>query len=131
MKVQKIFPVMVTIFTLTIAEQAFSDTTVNIQNPTPYCGQVLIQYGPAAHPTWNSNNLPFVPKASYEIGHINDINNFPDYVFGLIKLQSIPSCNGAHFSMPVNCVLNVKTLPDSFTVNVSLDATGHLICTAD
>ena len=131
MKMQKSFLAMCAISSLMIVTQAYSDTVVNFQNTTSYCGLVLIQYGPAAHPTWNVRNLPFVSNATYQIGHINDTNNFPNYVLGRVQLQSIPTCKGTHFTAPLNCTLTIKLLSDSFTVHVSTESKSKLVCTVD
>ncbi len=130
MKMQKFFFAFCAISGLIVATQAYADTAVNIQNQTAYCGQVSIKYGPEAHPTWNVNNLPFVSKSTYQIGHINDTNNFPDYVLGGVQLQLKSNCKDAHFTSMVNCKLNVIQLPDSFMVNV-ISTNGSLTCTAD
>ena len=132
MKMQKSFLALVLISGLTVATQAYSETAINLQNPTQYCGQVSITYGPETDPTWDINNLLFSGSkpALQNIGSINS-NGFSDYALGVVALQSVPCNNGAHFVGSIKCVLKATKLSDSFTVHMSTDSQGKLACTVD
>lgn len=106
-----------------VSSFALAKTTVDIRNPTNYCGTVSVNYAGENSGFYSST---FLQASS---GEIFTISATPSSKLTKVTVSGASGCGGTEFSGTINCTLsNTAPLKGKVAVNLAINTSNCLYC---